>query len=206
MGDISAEPSMEEILSSIKRIMAEEGDGPVRSRRPVRPVAATMASMPYDDVEDDDGSILELDVPLAPPLSVAPPASVAPSAPPVAPPRPEVTMPAPRIDPVAEEPAAPPPPAQAAPEPEPEPVDADPIVSDQAAAASRHAIEQLTRTLHAAAPTPAPAPLGPTADATLEGMVREMLRPMLRDWLDARLPAIVEQHVATEIARITGGR
>jgi cell pole-organizing protein PopZ len=204
MGDISAEPSMEEILSSIKRIMAEEGDGPVRSRRPVRPVAAAMGSAPYDDGEDDDGSILELDVPLAPPLSIAP------AVPPVAAPRPEVVTPAPRIDPVAEEPVAPtpPPPAQAAPEPEPEPApkpaDPDPIVSDQATAASRHAIEQLTRTLHAAAP--APAPLGPTADATLEGLVREMLRPMLRDWLDTRLPAIVEQHVATEIARITGGR
>lgn len=36
MGDISTEPSMEEILSSIKRIIAEEGDGAAaatRSRR-----------------------------------------------------------------------------------------------------------------------------------------------------------------------------
>ena len=33
MGDLSAEPSMEEILSSIKRIIAEEGDGtPQRPR------------------------------------------------------------------------------------------------------------------------------------------------------------------------------
>lgn len=38
MGDISAEPSMEDILSSIKRIIAEEGDGAAatRTRRPVR--------------------------------------------------------------------------------------------------------------------------------------------------------------------------
>ena len=35
MGDISAEPSMEEILSSIKRIIAEEGDTPGRPRRAV---------------------------------------------------------------------------------------------------------------------------------------------------------------------------
>ena len=39
---------------------------------------------------------------------------------------------------------------------------------------------------------------------TLEGMVREMLRPMLKDWLDARLPEMVEGLVAKEIARISG--
>lgn len=39
MGDISAEPSMEDILSSIKRIIAEENDaGPARPRRPIRPL------------------------------------------------------------------------------------------------------------------------------------------------------------------------
>lgn len=43
----------------------------------------------------------------------------------------------------------------------------------------------------------------PDSDGTLEGLVREMLRPMLAEWLDANLPAIVEQMVAREIARIT---
>ncbi len=38
---------------------------------------------------------------------------------------------------------------------------------------------------------------------TLEEMVREMLRPMLKQWLDAKLPEMVEQMVASEIARIT---
>ncbi|MBX3593843.1 DUF2497 domain-containing protein [Sphingomonas sp.] len=38
MGDVSNEPSMEDILSSIKRIIAEEGDSAAsaRSRRPAR--------------------------------------------------------------------------------------------------------------------------------------------------------------------------
>ncbi|HVJ01531.1 MAG TPA: DUF2497 domain-containing protein [Sphingomonas sp.] len=41
MGDISAEPSMEEILSSIKRIIAEEGDAAVGARaRRSRPAPA----------------------------------------------------------------------------------------------------------------------------------------------------------------------
>jgi len=200
MGDISAEPSMEEILSSIKRIMAEEGDGPVRSRRPVRPVATTASSLSYDEEGD---SILELDDPIVPP--VAPVPGVAPE--PVVPPRPLTTAaPAPRPEPVAEEtdepaPPPPPPPLARPPVPEPDADDAAPIVSDRAAAASRQAIDHLTRALNATAPVAAP-----TADASLEGMVREMLRPMLRDWLDSRLPAIVEQQVAAEIARITGTR
>ncbi len=199
MGDISAEPSMEEILSSIKRIMAEEGEGPVRSRRPARPLSA--ASLAYDE---DGDSVLELDDPIVPMPRIAPE--------PIAPPRPvtmtAAPMPTPRPAPVAEEadesPSVPPPaPRPVVAEPDPDPDVAEPIVSDHAATASRNAIDQLTRTLNAAAPTPAAAP---TADASLEGLVREMLRPMLREWLDNRLPAIVEQQVATEIARITGGR
>jgi cell pole-organizing protein PopZ len=64
MGDISAEPSMEEILSSIKRIIAEEGDGAMaaaRARRAPRPAPAPLPEPePYDDEE-----ILELSDPVA---------------------------------------------------------------------------------------------------------------------------------------------
>ena len=41
-----------------------------------------------------------------------------------------------------------------------------------------------------------------SGETSLEGMVREMLRPMLAEWLDQRLPTMVEQMVAAEIARI----
>ena len=44
----------------------------------------------------------------------------------------------------------------------------------------------------------------PASDNTLDGLVRELLRPMLKEWLDARLPELVETLVAREIARITG--
>ena len=44
----------------------------------------------------------------------------------------------------------------------------------------------------------------PGAENTLEGMVREMLRPMLKAWLDANLPDMVERMVQREIARISG--
>jgi len=36
-------------------------------------------------------------------------------------------------------------------------------------------------------------------DVTLEGMVREMLRPMLREWLDRNLPYLIERLVKKEI-------
>ena len=62
MGDVSAEPSMEDILSSIKRIIAEDGEGePVRARRAPRP-APTAAIRPAAPVEESD-EVLELSDP-----------------------------------------------------------------------------------------------------------------------------------------------
>ncbi len=43
-----------------------------------------------------------------------------------------------------------------------------------------------------------------SGETSLEGMVREMLRPELAAWLDQHLPALVENLVAAEIARIVG--
>lgn len=57
MGDVSNEPSMEDILSSIKRIIAEEGEGAVatRARRPAR-------AAPPPPIADEE-EILELSEP-----------------------------------------------------------------------------------------------------------------------------------------------
>jgi len=44
----------------------------------------------------------------------------------------------------------------------------------------------------------------PTGETPIERMVRESLRPMLREWLDTNLPPIVEQMVKTELERIMG--
>jgi cell pole-organizing protein PopZ len=41
---------------------------------------------------------------------------------------------------------------------------------------------------------------------TLEDLVREMLRPMLKTWLDDNLPAMVERLVRAEIERVSRGR
>ena len=41
---------------------------------------------------------------------------------------------------------------------------------------------------------------------TLEDLVREMLKPMLKAWLDDNLPIIVERLVRAEIERVSRGR
>ena len=41
---------------------------------------------------------------------------------------------------------------------------------------------------------------------TLEDLVREMLRPMLKSWLDDNLPNLVERIVKAEIERVSRGR
>ena len=46
-------------------------------------------------------------------------------------------------------------------------------------------------------------PLG-GAKRTLEEIVRDLLRPLLQDWLDGHLPGIVERLVREEIARVVG--
>ncbi|MEE2922277.1 MAG: DUF2497 domain-containing protein [Pseudomonadota bacterium] len=40
------------------------------------------------------------------------------------------------------------------------------------------------------------------SDNTLEGLVREMLKPMMKEWLDANLPKIVDEKVEAEVQRI----
>jgi cell pole-organizing protein PopZ len=45
------------------------------------------------------------------------------------------------------------------------------------------------------------------SNVTIEEMMRDMLRPMLKEWLDENLPSMVERMVEQEIARVSrGGR
>lgn len=196
MGDLSSEPSMEEILSSIKRIIAEEGDAtPGRGRRAGR----AAPPVPADD------EVLELSDPM--PRDRAPsPERVAAHERPADAIRPEPARPAdkPRVAPRSVEPVAEERPAPSRVDEAPEadvrapaaPADA-PTVSSDTVEATRGALDQLSRLL--VKPEPG-------ADGTLEGLVREMLRPMLRDWLDAHLPALAEGMVAREIDRIMSTR
>ena len=45
-----------------------------------------------------------------------------------------------------------------------------------------------------------------SGETSLEGLTRELLRPMLAQWLDENLPGMVEKLVKAEIARIAGKR
>ena len=185
MGDISAEPSMEEILSSIKRIIAEEGEAPPpRPRRGQRSGAALPASS--EPIDEDE--VLELSDPMPrtdPELDT-----------PIAMTKPQPT-PEPRSDPRTDarsqgrgESRA-----DAVQSSAPSQRSVESILSQEAVAASRGSLDTLSRLL---------VKPEPSSDGTLEGLVRDMLRPMLREWLDANLPGLVETLVAREIERITG--
>jgi cell pole-organizing protein PopZ len=73
-----------------------------------------------------------------------------------------------------------------------------PLMSDERAAATRQSLAAL------AAARQQPGAL--VEEGPLEAAVREMLRPMLKQWLDERLPGMIEDMVAREISRITGQR
>jgi cell pole-organizing protein PopZ len=89
-----------------------------------------------------------------------------------------------------------------APEPEPEPAAAssgyDTLVGDSAAASAASAFAGLASSLRKPEPMESSTPSGPTLDE----LARSLLRPMLKEWLDANLPAIVEAEVRKEVERI----
>lgn len=67
----------------------------------------------------------------------------------------------------------------------------DPIISVETSGMVSNAFAHLARN------TPMPAP-----GRGLEDIVAEMLRPMLREWMDSHLPGIVERLVRAEIERV----
>ena len=167
MADINHEPSMEDILSSIKRIIAEDSEAALSPPRGKRAVAGAprMQSMS----RDAEAEVLELTDPVA--------------ADPISGRRPEPELEPPMPTAQVEE--------DVSPVPETTPV---PLVSPTAAEASRSSLAALSALI-----------VKPEVHGgdTLEGLVRAMLKPMLAEWLDARLPDVVERLVAQEIQRIT---
>lgn len=172
------EPSIEEILESIRQIISEDGT-------PVDPAAA--AAKPAKPAES-----IAAPVPPKPKQIDAP----KPAAPP---PRPEPILdltervvetpkPAPRI--VLEE----------SPEEEEEVVDdTEHLVSDDTADA---AVASLAKLLANNMSVERELP-GRPGNVTLEDMTREVLKPLLRQWLDQNLQHIIEKMVAREIERLS---
>ncbi|HEV2545828.1 MAG TPA: DUF2497 domain-containing protein [Stellaceae bacterium] len=168
---------MEEILASIRRIIAEDGDAAAPAEKPAaeKPAKREEEVLELTEVVEEDGSVVS--------LSTGGAKKPAPEPPPKR----------------AIEPAPPPP--EPEPEPEPEQTDEDRLVSETTAAASMAALSQLS-TLTAQRPQISDMPLG-DANRTLLEVVRELLRPMLKDWLDANLPPLVERLVQEEIRRVS---
>lgn len=71
---------------------------------------------------------------------------------------------------------------------------AGPVLSSPTSAASSNALAQLAKAILDRRDVA----IG-SRDVTLEGMVREMLRPMLKEWLDRNLPYLIERLVKKEI-------
>jgi cell pole-organizing protein PopZ len=214
------EPSMEEILASIRRIIAD--DDASKSAKPPEP-AAVASSRP------------------APP----PRASGLPSAPPpaaVANSQADINAMLANLDTLAAAPAsdaldvtdamaAPAPAAVAGPAPTVRTIDAgsDVIFTDRAphprAEPAVRIIEEARRPAPPSAPaldralisastvaavdrafnTLAHTVIGQNAH-TLEDLVKEMLRPLLKSWLDDNLPGVVDRIVRAEIERVSRGR
>ncbi len=202
------EPTMEEILASIRRIISE--DDP-----PATPAVETASAPAPAPLKADSDDVLEL-------TTRAEPAPFPEAEPPA---RTESAFA--RFESGAEEPdepknddsrfdpgsifdsesdldlAAPTPAPVPAPEPppvfRPQPVaamtDSRPasgLLSESNAANVAGAFSQLSRNV----PLPAPG-------RSLEDVVQEMMRPMLKAWLDQHLPRIVEAKVQAEVERLS---
>jgi cell pole-organizing protein PopZ len=171
------EPSMEEILAAIRRIIADDNGTVVEPAAPDTDAAEDtdvldLATIPAEPpAGDDDIEFREVAEPL-------------------------LVVPAHLLQPV-ESPHAPEPPAPP-PVREPAPIVAevrieDSLLSETTNAAVASAFGALTSTII-------------TQNArTLEDLVKDMLRPMLKGWLDENLPALVERLVKAEIERVTRG-
>lgn len=191
------EPTMEEILASIRRIISEDaeegqpetkaGDGDAAASEPAE-------ASPKEQEQGAGDDIFELtqvaEEPEAEGIDI-----------------PE-TVPA---DHAGAEPDAVPPASKPESEsPKPEPAlsgDGDPGSDDEAimstgpAAATTAAFAGLMGALDRSPGAAADMPIG-NSGLTLEELVRQMLRPMLREWLDANLPGLVERLVKREIERM----
>jgi cell pole-organizing protein PopZ len=208
------EPSMEEILASIRRIISEdaeaaEGEAAAvpKSAAPAAPPPSAQPAPPAPerskrpliadvDSDEDESDVLllteEMEEESPPPPFLREPAPALHEDSPLEPLRraPE---------PLSFE-AAPEPMAEAAASRDEAATLADRLLSDHAAAASLAAMSELL-SRRQREPKIESLPMG-NANQTLEDLTRELLRPILKTWLDDNLPQIVERIVREEIGRL----
>lgn len=188
--------SMEEILQSIRRIIAEEGDD-------AAPQAAGSDILELTDVVSEDGSVVNIEAQPAEEESVNIDDitfDAVPAAEPAAESTDDVLKNIDDMIGVAEKPAAAP---ETSPNsaPQAEPLDIDSLLSTEAAAAASNAFKSLRRPQTEI--LPATHSLAFRSGTTVEDLMLESLRPMLKSWLDTNLPAIVERIVEREVKKLT---
>lgn len=192
------EPTMEEILASIRRIISEdEQQGGDKPAAPAANDAAAPAEKPTAEAPADD--ILELTEVVNADGSVSSlkDEEAAAESEPLPEPQP---FPEPSFEPEPETPAFEPaaPDAQSMRRDERVAAEFD-LLSERAASSATASFSGLLGSVSGARGMP----LGDGAK-TLEEIVKDLLRPMLKDWLDRNLPSLVERLVAREIAKIAG--
>jgi cell pole-organizing protein PopZ len=201
-GAAGQDGSMEDILASIRRILAEDSAQPMPP--PPEPVTP-----PGDDVLDLTEQMLAPEpAPAAPAeapaMSAADIDALFDAPPPAAAAAPPAPAPVPEPPPAPVMATA----APVAPAPAPGTAAGDGLIGESvaaAAAASFAALRAAARgTAEEARPAAADMLVGNGA-VTLEQMVREELRPLLKAWLDVNLPPLVERLVKAELERVARG-
>lgn len=195
------EPSIEEILDSIRQIISEdddeEGEEAVDTPEPAKePEEETAPNVPLDQSAVDE---IDFD---APEPEVTPEPEPEPEPTPEPEPEPEVTPePEPeddvlelvdRVDETDEMDVDLRDEEVSEPEPSPEPIEESDIFTSKAETAAVGAITQLVKKTAVE-----------RGGVTLEEIVRSELKPMLRDWLDNNLPSLIERLVSEELERVS---
>jgi uncharacterized protein len=185
------DPSMDDILASIRKIISDdEARAQVSNQQHAAQPSGRPAVTPPRIGPDGeprlhgagrDDVLLLTDLIEEPKSAVVPP-----------------PIPLPRIDPVR---------AAEMPQPSIEPsrpADSS-LVGGGAAGGTASAFARLNQAVQESVPPPAAANPGPAlaSGKTVEELVKETLRPMLKEWLDQNLPQLVERYVEREIVRLT---
>jgi len=182
MSDVKAkqEPSMEEILASIRQIISDDADGPRRvGAMPADPDPAGDV-LELTEMMNDDGTVTDLSRHGAFKTAAAAVSDALATTGDKA-----AEVPAAGREPASEDDAGPTAPAGG-------------IVSKAAAGDVAQALGGLAHKVGGSRQMP----LG-AGGKTLENLVKELLRPMLKAWLDEHLPPLVERLVEKEIRRIS---
>lgn len=207
------EPTMEEILASIRKIISEDSTEQQQPQAESKPAPAPQPEPEPEPVPAPEADVLELtdEVPEEPPA----PVMAAPEpAPPAPPPPPENDVVFEPIDPEPDEAA---------------PQSADGIFSDK----TRKAVDDAFASIQpededddARSYPSSPAPVdGLSVEAVFERAVREAfepvvrqwlgdnsdaivdrMKPIIREWMDEHFPALLEGAVRDEVARVARAR